>query len=93
MEVGGVGEEAGDDALADRVHVRRRRRGNLVPPHGPQHLNKIVLLKVVEKRSMLGLRESRHLPPYGKGEKSHNLALTFISFLRIEVSGARLTTG
>ena len=38
VEVGGVGEEPRDDALADRVHVSRRRGGNLVPPHCPQHL-------------------------------------------------------
>ena len=42
VEVGGVGEEPRDDALADRVHVSRRRGGNLVPPHGPQHLNRTV---------------------------------------------------
>ena len=38
VEVGGVGEEPRDDALADRVHVRRRRLRNLVPSHRPQHL-------------------------------------------------------
>ena len=38
VEVGGVGEEPRDDALADRVHVRRRRLGNLVSSHRPQHL-------------------------------------------------------